>query len=348
MSTVRATNFQHASAAAPAIVLAADGTAAATVSGINGGPLAGFRNAIINGSYVLWQRATSHSTFGYGSADRWVNAFVGSACTMSRQAFTMGQVDVPGEPRFFCRMAVTSVVGANNYALLGHYIEDARTLAGQTVTVSFLAKASAALPITVELEQFFGTGGSPSNSTTGIGSTKVTLSTSWQKIVVTATLPSVSGKTLGSDNNSSVRLNIWLDAGSTWNTRTISLGQRSGTFDIAQVQVEAGSVATPFEFRPIATEVALCQRYYMMLDNTYKHDCEIGGASVSVGHMVYFPVSPRATPNVSILAQSGTNSSTISMVNTKGVSGVSVYWAWNTAGVIGRDKSFILGIDAEI
>jgi hypothetical protein len=44
MSTVKATNFQHASATNPAIVLAADGSATANVSSINNGPLAGMRN----------------------------------------------------------------------------------------------------------------------------------------------------------------------------------------------------------------------------------------------------------------------------------------------------------------
>jgi hypothetical protein len=53
MSTVKATNFQHASAANPAIVLAADGSATANVSAINNGPLAGMRNAIINGNFDM-------------------------------------------------------------------------------------------------------------------------------------------------------------------------------------------------------------------------------------------------------------------------------------------------------
>jgi hypothetical protein len=173
VSTVRATNFQHASAANPAIVLAADGSATANVSSINNGPLAGMRNAIINGNFDIWQRGTSHSTNGYGSADRWSNSVGGSSCTMSRQPFTLGQTDVPGEPTYFCRMAVTSVAGAASVSVLNQNIEDVRTFAGQQITVSFWAKADAAKPIAVEFIQKFGFGGSPSSEVNAIGVTKI-------------------------------------------------------------------------------------------------------------------------------------------------------------------------------
>jgi len=227
---------------------------------INGGPLAGFRNAIINGNFDIWQRGTS-TTIGYG-ADRWFNAITGSTCTFSRQSFTLGQTDVPDEPTYFARELVSSVAGAGNFAYFYQNIESVRTFAGKEVTISFWAKADASKPIAVNMLQFFGTGGSPSASVPSVSPTKFTLTTSWQKITHTVTIPSISGKTLGSNNNDFLRLEIWLDAGSNRNDRSDSLGQQSGTFDIAQVQIEAGPVATPFERRPIGTELALCQRYY--------------------------------------------------------------------------------------
>jgi hypothetical protein len=239
----------------------------AQAASINAGPLAGFRNAIINGNFDIWQRGTSFTGPVYG-ADRWLNNTNGPGatnCTMSRQAFTLGQTDVPGEPTYFCRMAVTSVAGANHFSTLQHRIEDVRTFAGQTVTVSFYAKADASRPIVAELVTSFGTGGSPSVGDTVPGALKVTISTSWQKITMTTTMPSISGKTLGTNGDSRVALNIWFDAGSNFNSRTDTLGHQSGTFDIAQVQVEAGPVATPFERRPIGTELALCQRYYELV-----------------------------------------------------------------------------------
>jgi hypothetical protein len=232
------------------------------VASINAGPLAGMRNAVINGNFDIWQRGTSQTAEGYGSADRWQNSRLGSTCTMSRQAFTLGQTDVPGEPTYFCRMAVTSVADAGNFASLIQTIEGVRTFANQQVTVSFWAKADASKPIAVELFQFFGDGGAPSSVVAAIGSTKTTLTTGWQRITVTATVPSISDKTLGSDGNDSFRLNIWLDAGSNYNSRTDSLGQQSGTFDIAQVQVEPGAVATTFERRPIGMELGVVSEVF--------------------------------------------------------------------------------------
>jgi hypothetical protein len=288
-----------------------------TVPSLNGGPLAGFRNRIINGNFDIWQRGTSHSTNGYGSADRWNNAIIGSACTMSRQPFTLGQTDVPGEPLYFCRMAVTSVAGAGNRANLQQRIEDVRTFAGQQVTVSFWAKADAAKPISVELIQDFGSGGSPSTDVETIGTTKTTLSTSWQKVTVTATVPSISGKTLGTNPDSWLQFNIWFDAGSDLNARTDSLGQQSGTFDIAQVQIEPGTVATPFEQRPIGTELALCQRYF---EKSYPIASALGAVTTLGGWesvsfdatnfydfgRLKFTTRKRATPTISLWSTNGT------------------------------------------
>lgn len=232
-------------------------------AGEGAGPLAGFRNAIINGNFDHWQRGTSFTANAYG-ADRWINLVIGTAATQSRQAFTLGQTDVPNEPEYFCRTVVSSVAGAGNLALLGQRIEGVRSFAGQTVTLSFWAKADAAKNIAVEFGQIFGFGGSPSTAVTGIGVTTLALTTAWQKFTVTVAVPSISGKTLGTSNADYLYMFLWFDAGSDWDARTNSLGQQSGTFDIAQVQLEAGSVATPFERRPVGTELALCQRYYQV------------------------------------------------------------------------------------
>jgi len=237
-----------------------------TQNGDNISPVQSFRNKIINGNFDFWQRGTSTSTGGYLS-DRWRTNVTGSTFTSSRQAFTLGQTDVPNEPSYFHRVVVTSVAGASNYCILYQPIESLRTFAGQTATLSFWAKADASKNMAVDFAQYFGSGGSPSSSVTGIGVTTCALTTSWQKFTITVSVPSISGKTLGTDNNDWFGPNFWFDAGSDYNSRTNSLGQQSGTFDIAQVQLEVGSIATPFEVRPPGVELSLCQRYYQQIGN---------------------------------------------------------------------------------
>jgi hypothetical protein len=278
---------------------------------INGGPLAGMRNAIINGNFDIWQRGTSSSSSGFFSADRWGSVIVGTTHSVSRQAFTLGQTDVPGEPTFYHRTVVSSVAGAGNFAILIQRIEDVRTFAGQQVTVSFWAKADATKNIAVDLQQLFGTGGSPSAEVTAIGVTKVSIGTSWQKVTITATVPSISGKTLGTNNDSALSIFIWFDAGSDSNSRTDTLGQQSGTFDIAQVQVEPGPVATPFERRPIGTELALCQRYYEQASVTEFYQGYVS-PTATVGIGTRFVVTKRATPTVTL----GDGSAGLELVDT--------------------------------
>jgi hypothetical protein len=226
-----------------------------------------FKNKIINGNFDIWQRGTSLGS-GTGArylADRFTNGSAGTTYTAAQSAFALGQTSVPNEPKYYISTAVTSVIGASNNATLHQHIEGVRSCAGKTVTLSFYAKSNASRNIAVELYQNFGTGGSPSTSVSIPAGLKA-LTTSWQKFTVTVNIPSISGKVLGTAGNDSLVAYFWFDAGSSFttppNNRASSLGQQSGTFDIAQVQFEEGSEATPFEQRPIGTELSLCQRYY--------------------------------------------------------------------------------------
>ena len=151
------------------------------------------------------------------------------------------------------------------------------------------------------------------------------LTTSWQKFTVTVNIPSISGKTLGSNNDDFLGLYFWLDAGSDYNSRTNSLGQQSGTFDIAQVQLEAGSVATPFEMRPIGTELALCQRYYQGnaadgSEGNYGNMIIRGNNSSATGNFYYwmpFSVVMRGIPTMSVGIPIYSNASSAAFFNIK-------------------------------
>lgn len=227
-------------------------------STINSGPVAGFKNKIINGNFDIWQRGTSSVTWvapinSYYLCDRWLSQVggTGGAGALSRQAFTVGQSEVPNNPTYFLRLNVTSAasgqVTGNNY--LEQRIEDVTTLAGQQVTVSFWARGSGTLP-GVFLSQTFGTGGSAQVNQTLVSNLALSGGTTgaWTKYTYTTTLPSVSGKTVGTSSYVNLTFQLPLNA--------------IYQIDVAQVQVEQGPVATAFEQRPQQTELGLCMRYY--------------------------------------------------------------------------------------
>lgn len=234
-----------------------------------------FKNKIINGNFDYWQRGTS-LTSGSGLrylSDRWKTLSSGSTYTVSQQAFTPGQTDVPNDPTYFHRIVVTSVAGAGNACQLVTPIENVRTLANSKCTLTFWAKADSAKNIALTMYQVFD--GSTDNYS--INPTTCALTTTWKKFTIVSTLPSVSGKTIGA--NSYVSPLFWFDSGSTYNSSTNSLGQQSGTFDIAQVQLEPGEQSTNFEIRPIGLELSLCHRYYQSF--IFNQSYPIG-----VGHIV--------------------------------------------------------------
>ena len=213
----------------------------------------GRKNAIINGNFDIWQRGTSFTATGY-TADRW-NAIVSGTgtTTISQQSFTLGQTDVPNEPKYYLRIAKSSGAASGDY--LSSKNESVRTFAGQATVISFYAKASAATTLTPTIRQNFGTGGSPSSVNDAVKS-DISVTTSWQKFTITHTFDSISGKTLGTGNNDHIELffNIQNGAGD--------------SVDFAQFQWEKGSVATNFEVRPIAEEQVLCDRYFQSYGNT--------------------------------------------------------------------------------
>jgi hypothetical protein len=192
---------------------------------------------------------------------------------------------------------------------IGQRIEDVRTFAGQTITLSFFAKSGSGTPnISIELNQNFGTGGSPSSQVNTYVN-KTAISTSWTRYTATITIPSISGKTVGTTANTSyLELRIWCSAGSDFNSRTNSLGNQNNTFDIWGVQIEAGSVATPFRRNAnnIQGELAACQRYFTLIfaDGNSNDTAPITGfgsgfSSTIVRAPVYLPVTMRTIPSMS-------------------------------------------------
>lgn len=251
-------------------------------------------NLLINGGFDVWQRGTSQTETGYGSDDRWGNAFSNSAKTHSRETFVVGQTEVLGNPINYSRSLVTTSNASNALNVKYQNIEDVTRFSGKQVTVSFWAKADAAKNIAIEFLQQFGTGGS--TSVNGIGSQKIALTTSWAKYTATVDIPSITGKTIGT--SSSFQLRFWFEAGSDYDARTVSLGNQSGTFDIANVQLNYGSVALPFVPRSFADELRLCQRYYLPITNASLCAAAHYSGSLTFQVFVPTPVTMRANPTI--------------------------------------------------
>ena len=270
----------------------------------------GFRNAIINGDFRINQRAfTSTTTTATYGLDRWYLETNTGTSTYSTQSFTPGNAISGYEPINFARIVTSGQSATGSFSLLTQQIEDVRNLAGQTATVSFWAKTASGTPkVAVTLDQLFGSGGSPSSTVNNLFGT-VTLSTSWTRYTLTATVASISGKTIGTTaNTSALRLRLWVSGGSDLNPSAQSIGAQNNTFDFWGVQVEAGSVATPFEQRPIGIELALCQRYYEELTLSFARWYGVNVANAGDrGYINYpFSVQKRTTPVAT--TKSGTTS----------------------------------------
>jgi hypothetical protein len=247
------------------------------------------KNKIINGDFGVWQRGTSFSNPADGtfSADRWKSFSNGTGVTrtISQQTFTPGTAPVAGyEGTFFYRYAVSVAGTGNTYHIFDQNIEDVRTFAGQTATLSFWAKADAARTVAVNFYQSFGSGGSGDVSVT---SQNASVTTSWQRFTLTYAIPSISGKTIGT--NSFLGLRFTQPAGVTM------------TMDYWGVQVESGSTATAFQTATgtIQGELAACQRYYLrpQLTGAYAFYATGAARSTTVADFCYtLPVSMRVVP----------------------------------------------------
>jgi hypothetical protein len=267
------------------------------------------KNKFINADFSLNQRAfTSTTTTGTYGFDRWKTLTSGGTSTYSSQTFTLGAAPVAGyEGKNYARIVTSGQSAAGDYSTFDQLIESVRTFAGQTVTVSFWAKAATGTPkIAVSASQNFGTGGSPSAVVITYGG-QATLSTSWARYSITMAIPSISGKTIGTTaNTDSVEMLFWVSAGSSSNAYTGSMGIQNNTFDFWGAQIEAGSTMTDFvtaSGNSPQAELAMCQRYYQQ-NTAGVYWNGFATNTVNFYTMVYFPVAMRTAPTI-------TNTSTV-------------------------------------
>jgi hypothetical protein len=296
--------------------------------------MAGGKNAIINGGFDNWQRGTSFGSLTDGSffADRWAVDFNGTGATR-----TVSRQEIAGawatSSRYFSRYAQSVAGTGGTYNWFHTRIEGVATYAGQTVTVSFMAKADASRSVDVAISQVFGSGGSAQvNYNFGTAA----LTTSWQRFTYNVALTSISGKTIGTNDN------LELDFKMPVNTAM--------TIDVGDVQLEVGSVATQFTRAggTIQGELAACQRYFQKSYNTTVApgtsgaDGYIYSSLLSVANNSPYASVPlktmRSAPTVTIYGFSGT-SGTVSEASTGGdkAAGTGFANALGTDGFMARN-----------
>jgi len=253
------------------------------------------KNKIINGDFGIWQRGTSFTTNGAYTADRWVTLWDGTGTkTISQQTFTPGAAPVAGyESQYFLRFNQTVAGTGSTYNVVNQRIEDVRTFAGQPVTISFWAKASGSISMASapSLNQNFGSGGS-ATTYPGFTGTAPALTTSWQRFSFTTTVPSITGKTVGTSSYLEIGFNLPLNT--------------TFTIDIWGAQLEYGSKATPFVEAgggsPQA-ELAMCQRYYYRQTSASNYTYFGGGFAASTTQakwLAKLPVTMRTSPSFSV------------------------------------------------
>lgn len=228
----------------------------------------GFKNYIINGNFDIWQRGTSFSTTEY-CADRWFLSIGGSAYAMKHSV----------NPN-------TILLGTNansSFANLYQAIETATVLGlrGKTITVSLKLAVGGTHTGGFALSAKYSNSTDILNSqTTTIQSIGISASAANTRYSLTFTVPS-----------DAVGLRIDIE-----NTSV----QASGAlYQVQEVQLEEGSVATPFEQRPYGLELSLCQRYYRIFRlGNYNNST----SSAIIGGFVNFNPEMRTSPSCALIS----------------------------------------------
>ena len=271
MSTIQVINAKHPSSASNNIVLDSSGNA--TFAGTAAMSSSFLRNRLINGGMQIWQRGTTFST-GY-TADRWFVGF-GDSPTFARST------DVPSAA-FQFSMSVTG----SNFITLTQRIESVNTydLAFLPVTVSFWVKqTSGAGTNSIGVQLFFPTAADNYTSVTGTTTNLINGTSGWAYVSTT-----FAAGALVAQAANGIGLSIYANVAG------------SSTFLVTGVQLEVGTVATPFERRLFGQEFMLCQRYFQQVGAGWT-GMEENATQFSM--TTPFWVTMRAAPTSSLISTS--------------------------------------------
>ena len=309
----------------------------------------GRRNLIVNGAMQVAQRGTvatggSTGTY-YGGCDRWrmYQENTAAAYTLSKDT------NSPNNFGSSLKVDITTAdatVGATDrvdliYRFEGNELQGIGkgTADAKQLTLSFWVSSPKTGVHTVDIYDW--------DNTRQIGNTyTVNSANTWE--YKTITFPADTIGALDDDTNASLQFHWWLMAGSNYtggtfnssawasntNANRVSPSQvnvmdsTSNNFYLTGVQLEVGSVATPFEHRSYGEELALCQRYYQERTNWYT-PTYIVSSSMVYARIADLSINMRATPTITTTNlqtnRNGTWSSQTMNGNYSSVNGVSIH-----------------------
>jgi hypothetical protein len=308
------------------------GTNEVRVKNLNGGPLAGTRNRIINGDMRISQRGTTFATLdpasGTYTLDRW--QFAGG----SAGRVTIAQSSAVPNNTFSSSLygdvvTADTSIAASDVVFIQQTIEgfNARDLIGTTFTISFWVYSTKTGVFCVALRNSVA-------DRSYVAEYTVSASNTWEYKTITVSGGLITSGTWDWTNGIGFRLAFALACGTTFQTtsgawqtgnfigtsnQVNALDSTANDFYITGVQLEPGSVATPFERRSYGQELALCERYY---EKSYNLAAVPGTnvgpntgewVSVAVNAADYndfgrcsFRTRKRASPTMSIWSTDGT------------------------------------------
>ena len=306
-----------------------------TSDGVSSSGLYGFKNRLINGAMLIAQRGTTAtSTNLWYPADRFRLAVSNSSKVNLSQSTTAPTGFV--NSILATSLAATTVGAAEGYELSqqieGYNIADFGwgTASAKTVTLSFWVRSSLT-------GTFGGTFENSGNTRAYPFSYTISAANTWEQKTIT-----VAGDTSGTwltDNSRGIIIRWSLGMGSNLLTtanawvagdyqsvtgETKLVATNGATWYITGTQLEVGSTATSFDYRPYGTEFSLCQRYYSVYQDFYFRAYQ--AALVYLGGTMVLTVNMRTTPTMTLVGTpSYANCSGMVVVSNQGTSAFLMY-----------------------
>lgn len=314
------------------------------------------RNVIINGGMSVAQRGTSTASItgiSYNTADRWRTGMA-TAGTWTQSV----ENDAPAGSGFskslkmLCTTANASL-SSGSYNLVNQLVEGQNlqylskgTSSAKTLVLSFWVKSNVTGNYVFEL---YGTGARQISKLYNIAASGV-----WEKKTITFAADTTATGAFVNDNTAGLEVNFWLGAGSLFSSGTLNSsnwanlvnGDRAAGqtnlaatvnnyWQVTGVQLEAGSVATPFEFEPFETTLRKCQRYYMRWthqNGAGRIGTGIATTTSSLGTLLPYKVPPRIftgtlSTNGTLNASDGATGHTITATARQDITCSDVYYA---------------------